>query len=155
MFYLFLKNDLEALDKEISDILSKIRSLKKEKKLSVEQTSETWHDNFMFEDSARQINMYVNQLEDLIKLKENIKIVEQPKNKNKIGIGSIVIVKDENEKMKTFKIGSYMVFDKSDKNIISYKSPIANVLLKSKIGKIVKLKIKDKQKTFEILEIKN
>jgi transcription elongation GreA/GreB family factor len=123
--------------------------------LSAQQTSETWHDNFMFEDSARQINMYSSRLEELIKLKEKIKIVDPPKNKNKISIGSTIVIKDENEKIKTFKIGSYMVLKNNDKNTISYKSPIAATLLKAKIGKIVKLKIGDKEKTFEVLEIKN
>jgi transcription elongation GreA/GreB family factor len=58
----------------------------------------------------------------------------------------------ENE---NFGIGSYMVFDKNNKNTISYKAPIASVLLKAKIGKILKLKIRNRQKAFEILEVKN
>ena len=49
--YFFLKQDLEALDARIQELRDKLDETLKEGGESTRQSSETWHDNFPFEEA--------------------------------------------------------------------------------------------------------
>lgn len=61
----FLKEDLEALDVKIGELRSKLEEALKEGEESTRQSSETWHDNFPFEEAQRQFSLLAGQLERL------------------------------------------------------------------------------------------
>ena len=51
----FLQPDLESLDAQITLMQSRIRAVKLEAQEGTEQSSESWHDNYVFEESQRQL----------------------------------------------------------------------------------------------------
>jgi transcription elongation GreA/GreB family factor len=151
MNYYFLKEDLNLLDLKISEIKKKIQAARNDKALSTTQSSETWHDNYGFEEGERQINFYTNELMKYLKIKQKDIVAPIPKN-NIIGIGSIVRIKDETGKEKNIKIGSFLTFGNDS---ISYHSPLSNLLMGGKVGEIRKGLVGNKNKKVLILEIKN
>ncbi len=150
MNYYFLKEDLNHLDSKINEIKKKIQAARNDKALSTTQSSETWHDNYGFEEGVRQINFYANELMKYLEIKQKAIIAPIPQN-NKIGIGSFVRIKDETEKETDIKIGSFLAFENDS---ISYNSPLGSLLMGGKVGEIKNGLIGNKNKKIEILEIK-
>lgn len=64
------------------------------------------------------------------------------------------MIRDEiSGKNKTFKIGSYMVFDNDGGRIISYNSPLAQIVMGVKIGEVRSGKIGRAEKSYKIIKI--
>ncbi len=127
MIYYFLKEDLDELDVKISQTREKIDFYQKEKGLSTTQSSETWHDNYMFEESERQIKRLWSQLQELMEIKSYSEIIDPQQNAHKTDIGKTIKIKDlKTGKEKQILIGSYMVL--KNKDAISYNSPLAQML---------------------------
>jgi len=144
MTYYFLKEDLYELDLKISRIKKEIGFYQKEKGLSTTQSSETWHDNYGFEESERQIKRLWSQLQELTDIKNHSEIIDIKKHDEKTGIGKIIKIKDlKSNKEKQILIGSYLVF--KNKNAISYNSPLAQNLRGAKKGETIN--------GFEILDV--
>ena len=144
MTYYFLKEDLEELDIKTSKLKEKINFYQREKGLSTTQSSETWHDNYGFEESERQIKRLWSQLQELAEIKNHSEIIDPRGKNNKFDIGKIFKIKDlKTGKERQILIGSYMVF--KNKNAISYNSPLVEILRGAKKGEI--------KGDFQILEI--
>ena len=144
MNYYFLKEDLEELDIKISEIRKRIDFYQKEKGLSTTQSSETWHDNYGFEESERQIKRLWGQLQELAEIRGHAEIIDPQRNSNKTDIGKIIKIKDlKTGKEKEILIGSYIVF--KNKSAISYNSPLAQILAGAKKG--------ETRDEFQILEV--
>lgn len=154
--YYFLKEDFEELGKEIEKICDKIKEIGQEMGRSCKEGAETFHDNFAYEDGERQQYMWSNKLRELINIRNNSRIVETPQQTEKVSIGKIVTVLDQTTNdVKTFKIGSYMIFkQKKESKVISYNSPLARLFINSQIGDIKKGMIGGKNNVFKILNIK-
>lgn len=58
---------------------------------SVEQSSESWHDNFTFEESQRQLHMLLNHLGGLSIQCERAVLVEIPTRPERVEIGTRVL----------------------------------------------------------------
>lgn len=152
MFY-FLEEDFEGLDAEINIILEKIKEIKKRIGESCKDGADTWHDNFGFEDGQREYSMWSKRLQELLYIKANAKVITPDFVNEKVDIGRVVTIQDEiKDKIQTFKIGSYMVF--KGQNKISYKAPLAIILINGKVGERRKGVIGGKIKIFKILKIK-
>jgi len=150
--YYFLKEDLQELNNKIAETREKIIFHEKEKHLSTTQSSETWHDNYGFEESARQIARLYGELDNLLQIKNEAKIAE-PVEAKKLNIGKTIKTKNlATEEEKEFLIGSYIVF--KNKDMISYESPIGKILQSAKKGKIKKGAVGNKNIIFEIIEIR-
>ena len=151
MRYYFLKEDFEELENSIAEIRERILLYQKEKGLSTTQSSETWHDNYGFEESERQIKRLYGQLQEIMEIKINSEIIE-PANNNKAGIGKTVKIKNlETGEEKEIFIGSYMAL--KNKNSVSYESPLGKILLGAKKGKIKKGIINKKSVILKIVDI--
>ncbi len=152
MPYYFLQEDLEELDKRISEIRGRISYYREEKHLSVTQSSETYHDNYGFEESERQIKRLYGQLEELAEIKNKSEIVEPPKSNAKAAIGKKIKIKDiETGEEKEILLGSYMILKNG--SAVSYESPLGKILLGAKKGSVKKGVINNKNVSLKITEI--
>ena len=151
MRYYFLQEDLDDLDARISELKKKVVEAQKDKHLATTQTSETWHDNYGFEEGVRQINFLADNIEKLLVIKNKAAIINPAKN-NQVNIGSTVIFKDETGKESEIKIGSYLIVSQK-KNYVSYESPLGKILLGAKAGEKKKGMLGDKDKEFYIVKI--
>ena len=133
---LFLQFDLDALDAEIKVAREEIRRVKLEANESNEQSSESWHDNYTFEESQRQLKMLLNLLGGLSKARERSQVVTPKDNPNVTDIGTTVtFVDNDNRFSDEISIGSYMVSKKlMDLDFVSYESPLGALLLGSTVG---------------------
>jgi len=150
--YYFLPHDFEELNAQIDRICTTIKEIGQEMGASCREGAETFHDNFAFEDGERQQYMLSNRLRELIKIRNNSRVVNSS-NGNKVSIGRIITIRDEiTGEKQTFKIGSYMVF--RDQNAISYNAPLARCLMGAEVGEIREGTIGGKKRQFVVLQIK-
>lgn len=97
----------------------------------------------------RRINQNIMEIEYTLK---NAEIIIPTKNKKIVSLGHTVML-EVNNKIKYYQIlGSAET--NPDQNIISQNSPLGSTLLGKKVGEEVKIKLKDKNVVYKILEIK-
>jgi len=151
MFY-FLREDFEELNARIRKLYERIKKLGKEAGESCQEGAETWHDNFAFEESQRQQHMWSIQLHELIRIRNEARVIEPDPRTNKVSIGKVVTIQDiDTGEKRTFRIGSYRVFKK--KEDVSYNAPLARILLGARVGEERKGRIGNREKRFRILKI--
>ncbi len=154
IMYHFLKEDLDELDKKIGELRDKMTETAQEGGESTRQSSETWHDNFPFEEAQRQFGLLARQLRDLVDLRKKAKEADFPPDTNIVGIGSIVTIQNTiTGEIKTLKIGSFAVFAETGEKIISYDSPLARIIMGAKVGEVKSGTIGKNDIKFKITEI--
>lgn len=147
----FLKTDLAIVEATIQETIEKLRETGAELRNAVTQSSETWHDNFPFENAQQQARLLEQRLKDLEQIRRNATIVEMPKTNMTVAIGHTVTIKNtETNEVKKYKIGSHITFTK---DAISYASPIGALLLGKKVGQRTKGTLGKSLQEFEIIEI--
>lgn len=153
MFY-FLREDFDGLNTEIEKVADKIKEIGKDMGQSCREGAETFHDNFAFEDGERQQYMWSTRLRQLIGIRNQARVVE-PRKGDKVSLGLLVTLKDTATcKVRTMRIGSYMVFAKREgEEIISYNAPLARMLIGAEIGDVREAIIGGKKRSFHILNI--
>ena len=162
VFY-FLQEDMDWLETEIERVRGLIHGAKELSRESTEQSSESWHDNYNFEEAQRQLKMYFNILGGLSRAKENSQIVSCPTDPTEVTVGTKVRFTQqamsgtgnsgpsfEDE----FSIGSYMVSDAlRDLDFISYETPIGAALLGAKLGETRMVRIGGTDQVLTVLQI--
>lgn len=137
MHYFFTKEDYECLLQEIARICDRIKDAGKEMGQSCKEGAETFHDNFAYEEGERQQIMWSNRLRELIKIKNMARVITSIDSSDIVSLGRTITIHDTNTgHRKRLKIGSYMVFCKSDKHTptISYAAPLAKLLIGASAG---------------------
>jgi transcription elongation GreA/GreB family factor len=118
----------------------KCRALIKEAKdlgqEATEQSSESWHDNYNFEESQRQLKMHLNNLGRLSNAREKAEIVSPPAEFSIVDVGALVEFKIlGTEKTFDAHVGSYLVGEiNREKGFMSYDAPRVAGLMGGKIG---------------------
>ena len=106
--YYFLEEDFKDLCLKIDELKKKLEEIGQEMGDSCRQSSETYHDNFPFEEGCRQQGMVSDRLTNLISIRNRVKIVVPDIMENSVSIGKIIVIKDmETNKEETYRIGSY------------------------------------------------
>lgn len=151
----FLQFDLDWLDREIEKIRELIRVTKLQGQESTEQSSESWHDNYNFEESQRQLKMLLNHLGGLSKARERAVVVEPSPSPEIVEVGTTVTFRNvRNGQLDTFSIGSYMVSDTlRDLDFISYQTPVAECLLSLRVGESRVGKVGGEEREFLVTRI--
>lgn len=147
--FFFLKEDHASLLTKMNNVLLELKRLGDEIGDSCSE-SETFHDNFDYEEGGRQQRMWTEHLIRLRDIKENSEIIKVNNSNDCIGIGKKVTLKSVSGEVITKKIGSYMTFSTHD---LSYRSPLAKMLIGKKVGEEVKISNKHELKIFIIEEI--
>lgn len=155
MSYLFLLEDLEVLDKKIEENKQRMQEALKRIGNSCKEASDTFHDNFAFEQAQRDAEIWSKRVRELILIRNNVEVVYPTDFKDgRVNIGRIVVIKDEDtDQTREFQVGSYMILDE-ERNAISYNSPIAQFIIGAVIGEIREGVIVGKKKKFKIIKIK-
>jgi len=132
----FLTEDLQALQNHIGKLEQDIESLKKEARETATQTSETWHDNFGFEDATKKMRGIKTRLDDLKLLLSSASVYVPDDDISQVDIGRHVVVFDELTNFKDkFKVGGFLVLDDSG-DVVSYMAPLAQLIIGAKVGDI-------------------
>ena len=156
--YYFLREDLIKLDQEIERVKSEIDKALKETGDSCGQSSETWHDNFGYEEGVRQSRMWSKRLSELLPIRREAMIIDRPVNPESVMVGARVKIREVvSQEEITILVGSY--FTLSDTEIspegqkVSYEAPLAKILMGAKTGDFRQGQIGKVKKTFKVLEI--
>jgi transcription elongation GreA/GreB family factor len=136
-FY-FLAPDYSELLSRIQTVRAQIADARTDSAEGVAQSSESWHDNYVFEESQRQQKMLLNILGGLSKALEHAELVEVPADPSEVSVGVMVHATDTvSGAALEFAVGSYMTSDLlSDAGFISYEAPIAALVLGAKVGEV-------------------
>ena len=132
----FLQPDLDALDEDIVKCRALIKEAKDLGQEATEQSSESWHDNYNFEESQRQLKMHLNNLGRLSNAREKAEIVSPPAEFSIVDVGALVEFKILGTE-KTFEahVGSYLVGEiNREKGFMSYDAPRVAGLMGGKVG---------------------
>jgi len=149
----FLREDLNQLTANIREAAERVRAVQQDMAVSVRQSSETWHDNFGYEDGRRQFAMWSKRLSELQEIQSRAEAVEPATNTERVAIGSRVTFEDtETGNRRTIRIGSYMVFTNAP-DTISYTAPLARIFLGAAEGDEVAGLINGRKREYVILSV--
>lgn len=143
--YLFTLQDYESLLAKMNDCLEQVKHHGREVGDSCAE-SDSWHDNFSYEEGLRQQGMWKTRYRQLQKIKENSEIVQNSGGEY-IGIGATVEMEVNGEAM-TKRIGSYMTFSDDD---LSYVSPLAQAIIGKGAGEQIKCLLGGKPTSIRII----
>ena len=148
----FLRDDFEALNREIDSIARRIKELGKEMGASCEEGAETFHDNFAYEDGERRQRMWSHRWRDLVLIRNAARVVDPAADTRRVALGRHVATADcETGEERTIRIGSFMTFNGDD--AISYHAPLARMLIGAEEGDVRKGRIGDRSVSLEVIDI--
>ena len=132
---LFLPKDLAALDQIIASLKNTLKTAGHEAGDLAHQSSETWHDNYGFEEADRERKRINGRLKELQAIRARAEIVEKQATPDRVCLGSTVTLHyTETDTHQTVIVGSYMVLDKIDPQEFSYAAPLIAPLLGATLG---------------------
>lgn len=151
----FLAVDLAWLDEQIEDNKEQIRIAKELGQESTEQSSESWHDNYNFEESQRQLKMHLNNLQRLSNAKEKAELVEPLANSEVVTVGCVVSTRSgPTGPVNDLHVGSFMVSDTLRQlGMMSYESPAVADLVGRRVGDRAVIRTDAGDQEVEIIKI--
>jgi transcription elongation GreA/GreB family factor len=153
MAYRFLRKDYDALLAKIEELGHGMREAGQEKGLWAEQSAETWHDNFGYEQEQQHQWALSERAESLVELKNDAEIVER-RVVGEVDIGSQVTIEDTGTgERRTFVVGSYQVLDQQHDNEISYAAPFAKPFMGAAVGEVQEVAIGDRAAVYRVVGI--
>jgi transcription elongation GreA/GreB family factor len=153
MAYRFLRKDYDALLAKIEELGHGMWEAGQEKGRWANQSAETWHDNFGYEQEQQQQWALSERAEGLVEMKNDAEIVER-RVVGEVDIGSQVTVQDtETGERKTFVVGSYQVLDQQHDNEISYAAPLAKPFMGATVGEEREVAIGDRTAVYRVVDI--
>lgn len=156
--YYFLREDIDGLDREIHRVKEEIARSLREMGDSCNESSETWHDNFGYEEGVRQSAMWSRRLSELLLIRRDVSIVDRPKNPDRVTIGTVVRIREvDSQEETTLFVTSFMNFadDQPTESPmrVSYAAPLAKILMGARAGEFRQGLIGSTQKNFKILAV--
>jgi transcription elongation GreA/GreB family factor len=152
MAYRFLRKDYDALLAKIEELAGALREAGQEKGRWADQSAETWHDNFGYEEEQRQEWTLSDRLEDFVEMKNDAEIM-QWRATDEVDIGSRVTIRDtRTDEERTFVVGSYQVLDPHE-NEVSYAAPLAKPFIGATVGEEREVTIGDESSLFRVVAI--
>jgi len=153
MSYRFLRKDYDALLAKIEELAAALREAGQEKGLWANQSAETWHDNFGYEEEQRREWTLSDRLESFVEMKDAAEIVEA-RAIDEVDIGCRVTVRDAGSgEQRTFVVGSYQVLDQQHEDEVSYAAPLASPLMGAVVGEEREVTIGDRLIVYRVVSI--
>ena len=153
MSHYFIPEDFEALNHKIDALKVEFRRIGGEMGKSCEEGAETFHDNFAYEDGERQLYMLSRRLREMVQIRNNAQIVKPAPGARRVGIGREVTIADlDTGEARTIRIGSYMVLCSDE--AVSYKAPLARLLVGAQQGDVREGRIGGRRRSFEVLRVR-
>jgi transcription elongation factor GreA len=151
--YLFLEEDLTSLKGEIMRLQNESREMGREAGLFANQSSETWHDNFGYEEAQRQQKQFGARIDSLMQIYTNAHITPWPGLVERVAVGHTVTVKNvETGEEKILRIGSHITIG-ADASVIPYSSPMGKAILGRSKGDVATVYLPVGERKFKILDI--
>jgi transcription elongation GreA/GreB family factor len=151
----FLQSDLEDLDEMIDEVRAQIKRVKHDAQEGTEQSSESWHDNYVFEEAQRQLKMLLNHLGGLSNARENAELVTPDTTSDVVAVGKRVKIRMNGLEDEIY-IGSYMVGRRlRELDYVSYEAPLAAGILGAIISETRMVEIGGRRVEIEVLEVGN
>ncbi len=150
--YEFLKKDLAGLESKLAEVSDELRKVNADAADWTRQSSETWHDNFGFEEGERQKRALMIRIDEIRRIKDGARVVMRPTGES-VAVGTRVTVVDEGGSRQSFTVSSYMVLQKRIANEVSYEAPIAKPLLSHQIGDEIEVRTGANLRVLEIVSI--
>jgi thymidylate kinase/transcription elongation GreA/GreB family factor len=152
----FLQEDLADLDQKISFTKELVQEAKLLGQEATEQSSESWHDNYNFEESQRNLKMYLNNLGTLSNAREKAVVIVPDSDSKYITVGhTVVFRRTESSESEEIRLGSFMVGDEMRKRgFISYDAPVARGLLGLPVGGRATLVLDGVRVEVEVIEFR-
>jgi transcription elongation GreA/GreB family factor len=155
--YFFVKKDFDDLNQEIAATCDRIKDAGKEMGLSCQEGAETFHDNFAYEQGQRDQEMWSDRLRQLVRVRNNVRVIVPGPNHGQVRIGRLITVRDlSSGKEKVFRVGSYMIFkgkEVDDILTLSYDAPLPKALIGAKEGEKREAFFGGKRHHFEVVKI--
>jgi transcription elongation GreA/GreB family factor len=151
--YKFLKKDAKGLEGKLRELSDDLKRVNEDSANWTRQSSETWHDNFGFEEGERQKRALMRRIDEMRAIKSRMIIASAPEG-DKVEVGTKVRIMDENRIERNFVISSYMVFSKKLVDELSYEAPIGKALMHHSKGDEIEIKTGRGSSIVEITDIK-
>ncbi len=153
MIKLFTKKGMNNYNERIAVLERKLNHQQKEVGVAMNQGAETWHDNSPFECARADLTVtdrMVSELYDNLRYAQ-IREYPRPNGLDTVEYGTrVVFLRDR--KRQEFTLVGYGHGD-IDRNRIHYDSPLAQVLIGSKVGQSFDGEVNGRQFSFHILEV--
>jgi transcription elongation GreA/GreB family factor len=151
--YKFLRKDARGLEEKLRELSDELRKVNEDAANWARQSSETWHDNFGFEEGERQKRALMRRIDEIRAIKSRIIIVSTPEG-DKVEVGTRVCITDEGGIERSFVISSYMIFTKRMMDELSYEAPVGKALMYHSKGDEIEIKTGRGSSIVEITDIK-
>ncbi len=152
--YSLTREGCEELVREREDLINNKRKEIAGRLKDAKNSGGDLAENSEYEYAKNEQAFIEGRIEQINEILSNYTIIDKKNNKEMIGLGSIVVVRDMDKKReKEFKIVSSIESD-PDKNKISDESPMGRALLFKKVGDEVLVKTPNDTKRLKIIKIK-
>jgi transcription elongation GreA/GreB family factor len=153
MGFRFLRKDYDALVAKIEELGHGMWEAGQEKALWANQSAETWHDKFGYEQEQQHQWELSERAESLVEMKNDAEIVER-RVVGEVDIGAQVTIENiEIGERKSFVVGSYQVLDQQHENEISYAAPLAKPFMGATVGEEREVTIGERRTLFRVVGI--
>ncbi|MFA5124911.1 MAG: GreA/GreB family elongation factor [Patescibacteria group bacterium] len=144
MKYFFLSADYDRLIVKRQELASNYQQIKSELAEDSSQSSETWHDNYIFEQAMRDLDLYGKRLAEIDKMIRQAEIIFPANGNDSVAIGNGVELADDQGLKMVFKIGSYnsggwLETEGNRIAVVAYNSPLGQKLLHRQVGEELEL----------------
>ncbi len=151
-----LPHEYLALQNELEEIETHMKSLSDLNHSAMNESSETFHDNAPAEALRDESIVYSSRNRSLLSILEKIQIIDYPSEElNFITIGSLVSLQFENGDTEQFYIAGVVNYSKindPEVTLCSYKSPVGKLLVGRNVGN--KILLDSNKQTVTILSIR-
>ena len=141
----------ERLNRKIDELLEKQKGIGVEKGKAAGEFSSDWHDNAPYEQLERDFQMVNRRIADLRDLLRGAQVIQVVDQNERVTIGNTVHFYLNGQK-KTVTIGS-LGESESKYDLISYQSPLGQLLIGLQIGDVRTGTIVDKKVEVEVFDI--
>lgn len=149
----FLRKDYDALLAKIDELAEALKQAGQEKGLWANQSAETWHDNFGYEQEQQREWALSDRLQEFVDMKNDAQIVDY-RPIDQVDIGATVTIQEVGTgERRMLVVGSYQVLDQQHKDEVAYAAPLAKPLLGAKVGEEREVTIGDRASTFQVVRI--
>jgi transcription elongation GreA/GreB family factor len=150
MRILLLPDELKALTKKATSLWEEYREAWKRAGEACTQSSETWHDNFEFDDANRAMQLASKKLWEIQKILNNTQVVSQVIDNKIVNVGKKVKLCINGWEEREYIIGGYHT---TIEWRVGYSAPLIQPLLWKTEGETIEILLHGKKQKIEVLEV--
>lgn len=150
MKILLLPDEIKLLTKKASSLWDEYKEAWKRAGEACTQSSETWHDNFEFDDANRSMQLASKKLWEVQKILNNAQVISQIVNNKIVNIWKKIKISIDGWEEKEYTIWGYHT---TIEWRVWYSAPLIQPLLGKTEGDVIEILLHWKKQEVEILEV--